>query len=301
MTDDTYLKKVLDSQKLDNDSEEMKQLRETRDEVEGILREAFPTTTIRYGGSKAKGTLIKDSYDLDLVCYFPHDETEAGETLKDLYKNVSQVLSYHYQIEEKTSAIRLLSSAPGMEGTYTHVDVVPGRYTDSDKADCYLYQNGGEKDRLKTNLDVHIDYIKNSGVTDVLSLLKLWRVQNNIDIKQFAFELLGVKILEKQKDTSLSEQVEHVLRNISESEDPIKIEDPANPSGNDLMPLLNETWSELRSVAESSINGIEYSGWESVYGDISAYNSDDAVEKLAAAVHVAQKEQPIQPWCEKEN
>lgn len=300
MTDDTYLKKVLDSQKLDDDSNEMQQLRETRDAVERVLRRNFPTTTIRYGGSKAKGTLIKDSYDLDLVCYFPHDETEAGETLEDLYKNVSQALSDQYQIEEKTSAIRLLSSAPGMEGTYTHVDVVPGRYTDSEKADCYLYQNGREKGRLKTNLDVHIDNIKNSGVTDTLSLLKLWRVHNNLDIKQFAFELLGVKILENKKDASLSEQVEYVLRNISESEDPIKIEDPANPSGNDLMPLLNDTWSELRSVAESTISSIEYSGWEYVYGDISTYNSDDAVERLATAVHVAKQEQPTQPWCEQE-
>ncbi len=160
MTDDNYLKDVLDSQRLANDSEEMEQLRETRGEVDGILREAFPSASIRYGGSKAKGTLIKDSYDIDLVCYFPHDETEAGETLEDLYDNVSHALSDHYQIEEKKSAIRLLSADPETEGAYTHVDVVPGRFTDSDKSDCYLYQNGGEKNRLKTNLDTHIDHIK---------------------------------------------------------------------------------------------------------------------------------------------
>ena len=88
-TDETYLKDVLALQHLANDSEEMKKLREQRDEVEDILKEVFPSTTIRYGGSKAKGTLIKASYDLDFVCYFPHDESEAGDTLKELYKNVS--------------------------------------------------------------------------------------------------------------------------------------------------------------------------------------------------------------------
>ncbi|MGP0566713.1 MULTISPECIES: nucleotidyltransferase domain-containing protein [unclassified Nitrospina] len=300
MTSDNYLKKVLDSQRLDDDSEEMNQLRKTRDEVERILKESFPTAKIRYGGSKAKGTLIKDSYDVDLVCYFPHDETEAGETLEELYRNVSRVLSRgHYQIEEKTSAIRLLSAEPDSEGTYTHVDVVPGRYTDTKISDCFLYQNGGEKGRLKTNLEVHIDHIKKSGVTDALSLLKLWRVQNSLEIKQFAFELLGVKLLKDQKNASLSKQVEHVLRAIAESEDPIIIEDPANPSGNDLMPLLNFSWSELQSVASSTIKKVERYGWEDVYGALSSYDDTDHVKQLTAAIHVAQHEQPTtKPWSE---
>jgi hypothetical protein len=298
MANDGYLKDVLASQRLDDDSEEMQRLRETRDAVEGVLRGTFPKATIRYGGSKAKGTLIKDSYDVDLVCYFPHDEAEAGETLEDLYGNVSQVLSDHYQIEEKTSAIRLLSADPDLKGTYTHVDVVPGRYTDSDKSDCFLYQNGGEKNRLKTNLDIHIDNIRNSGVTDALSLLKLWRVQNNLDIKQFAFELLGVKLLEDHKKSPLSEQIEHVLKSIAESEGSITIEDPANPSGNDLMPLLDASWGELQGVAKNTIFEIENSGWEAVYGDVSAFDDADEVEQLTAAIHVAKREQPTKPWCE---
>ena len=49
-----------------------------------------------------------------------------------------------------------------------HIDVVPGRFTDETKADAYLYQCGGDKKRLKTNLDVHLDHVRDSGVTDAI-------------------------------------------------------------------------------------------------------------------------------------
>ncbi len=123
-----------------------------------------------------------------------------------------------------------------------------------------------------------------------------------MDVKQFAFEILGVDLLKSKHNVPLSEQIEHALRSIAESEDPIHIEDPANPTGNDLMPLLNDAWHELRTVAEDTISDFDSSGWESVYGDDDILDTtDDAVEKLAAAVFIAKQEQPTQPWCEQED
>ncbi len=294
MSDESYLRDVLESQKLANDSDEMKELREQRDAVEAILRETFPDATIRYGGSKAKGTMIKDSYDLDLTCYLPND-TEGS--LEDIYKDASKALSGHYMVREKTSAIRLLSNNPSTAGTYTHVDVVPGRFTDDTETDCFLYQKDAEKGRLKTNLDVHIAHIKDSGVTDALQLLKLWRVQNGLtDVKQFAFELMGVELLTGKKKASLSDQVEHVLQSIRDAEEPIKVEDPANPTGNDLMPLLAGVWTRLQSVAGQTLNNIESSGWEAVYGDADTGDDADVIQKLSIAVHTAQHDQPTKPW-----
>lgn len=295
-TDEKYLMDVLGSQTLADDSQEMKDLRLQRDLVETLLKNAFPTAKIRYGGSKAKGTMIKESYDLDLVCYFPHDETAAGTTLKDLYENVSKKLSEKYMIQEKTSAIRLLSAQEETKGTYTHVDIVPGRYTDSTNSDCYLYQNGGDKERLKTNLDTHISHIRDSGVTDALKLLKLWRVLNGIDIKQFAFELLGVDVLKNKKNATLADQLKHFLETVSQSETPIKVEDPANPTGNDLMPLLTNAWPYLRTVATKTLDTIDSSGWDSVYGGAGTLESSTTIERLSAAVHVAKQNQPTKPW-----
>lgn len=293
---ETYLHAILESQTLGDDNDEMKKLREQRDQVEAILKDAFPAAIIRYGGSKAKRMLIKESYDLDIVCYFSHDETAAGTTLKDLYLNVSKTLSRKYWAEDKTSAIRLLSGDPETKGTYTHIDVVPGRYTDATNSGCYLHQNGGSKERLKTNLDVHISHIRDSGVTDALKLLKLWRVLNGLEVKQFAFELLGVEILRSKKNASLADQLQYFFQTVSEAENPIKIEDPANPTGNDLMPLLTNAWPYLRTVADKTLTTIGHSGWDFVYGQSGAVDSSATIEQLSAAVYVSRQHQPTKPW-----
>ncbi len=295
LSDEQYLKNILQSQTLADDGIEMKELREQRDNVEQLLKEAFPAVTIRYGGSKIKGTLIKESYDLDLVCYFPYDETAAGTTLKDLYQNVSKTLTGQFMVEDKTSAVRLLSRTLEKVGTYTHVDVVPGRYTDATKSDCYLHQNGGSKERLKTNLDTHIEHIRDSGVVPALRLLKLWKVLNGMEIKQFAFELLGVELLKGKKGTSLADQLKHFSQTVSQSEEPISIQDPANPTGNDLMPLMKAAWPHLRLLASQTYQNIANDDWASIFGDVPADTSAVA-EQLSAAIHVAREQQPTKPW-----
>src|SRR5262245_33345291 len=110
MKSDDFLHAMLESQKLEDDSAELLQIRARRDEVEQVLRASFGSSpTIRYGGSLAKGTLIKDSYDLDLVCYFARDDQDAGVTLEEIYENVEKVLSKHWYVERKTSALRVKS------------------------------------------------------------------------------------------------------------------------------------------------------------------------------------------------
>jgi hypothetical protein len=297
MSDDEYLNKVLEGQDLADDSEEMKELRQHRADVESVLRRKFAESnpTIRYGGSKAKGTLIKESYDLDIACYFAHDDTKPGETLEDIYNSVKAALEEEYEVEPKTSAIRLLRKKDGTEFRKGfHIDVVPGRFTDESKSDCYLHQNGGDKQRLKTNLQVHIDHVKDSGVVPALRLLKLWKVRKALRVKQFAFELLGIELLKDKKSASLSEQVKHVWTEIAESEEPIAIKDPANPEGNDLMPFLREAWPELRSASKATLKTLEEQGWEGVFGPLEESDERVRVGKLASAAAAVAR--PTRPY-----
>jgi hypothetical protein len=274
----------------------MKELRKHRDEVEAKLRQSFPDSslTIRYGGSKAKGTLIRESYDLDVVCYLANGDDTAGETLEEIYNNVRDALSEDYYVQEKTSALRLKSKDPKSFAVDFHIDVVPGRFTDDSKTYCYLFNRSGEKGRLKTNLDVHIAHIRDSGVVDAISLLKLLRARKALNVKQFAWELLAVKLLADKKKSSISSQLEHVLIEIADSEDSIAIEDPANPSGNDLMPLLKGAWSELRSIANSTLALVEQSGWEAVFGPVESSNKAARAAALTTAAYAT----PVQtrPW-----
>lgn len=67
MTNEEYLNEILQSQTLDADGDELKLLRSRRNDVDKLLRKEFGSApSVRYGGSKAKGTMIKDSYDLDI-------------------------------------------------------------------------------------------------------------------------------------------------------------------------------------------------------------------------------------------
>src|SRR6266545_2575790 len=95
MTDDEFLKALLDSQTLKEDDPELADLRAKRDEVETLLRaklgDAKPT--IRYSGSYKKNTLVMESYDLDLATYFPNDSTAAGQTLEEIHESVRKVLA----------------------------------------------------------------------------------------------------------------------------------------------------------------------------------------------------------------
>lgn len=297
MDNDKYLKDILDAQGLEDDSEELKEVQQHKKDVEALLRERFSASspTIRYGGSKAKGTLIRESYDLDIISYFPHDDTDAGETLKDIYTNVKDALAEEYEVESKTSSIRLRSRGKETVGQDFHIDVVPGRYTDDSKTDCFLHQEGAEKERLKTNLEVDIAYVKESGVVDALRLLKLWKVRKALGVKQFAFELLGIQLLKDKKSDSLSSQLKHVWSEIASAEETVSIEDPANPKGNDLMPLLRSAWPGLRSVAESTLKTLEESGWEGVFGTVEKSDPASRVSRLSAAAAAVSR--PTKPWA----
>jgi hypothetical protein len=297
MDKNEYLKQVLESQTLADDSPELKELRGHREAVETLLRERFSESspTIRYGGSRAKGTMNRESYDLDLICYFPHDDTSAGESLEDIYNNVKQALGEGYIVESKTSALRLRSKEATTLWKSLQIDVVPGRFTDDSKSDCFLHQESGDKARLKTNLQIHIDHVKTSGVVEAIRLLKLWKVRKALRVKQFAFELLVIELLKKEKSADLSDQLEYFWSAIAESEEPIAIEDPANPQGNDLMPMLQgPIWQELKTEAARTLNLIDESGWETVFGKVEEPRRSDRITRLASAS--ASVAQPTKPY-----
>lgn len=299
MTTNEYLTEVLKLQNLQDDSKELKDLQEHRKAVEKLLRDGFPDSspTIRYGGSKAKGTLIKESYDLDVICYFPSDETAAGETLKEIYDNVSEAIQKDYYVTPKNSSLRLQSKDATHGRVDFHVDVVPGRFVDETKGDCFIHQNNNpEKGRLKTNLDVHIAHVRDSGVVEAVRLLKLWRVRKSIPLKQFVWELLVIDILKGKKSWSLEDQLKHVWETIRDADDPMKVEDPANPSGNDLSEVLSGAWYTLKWSADSTLSTIDSSGWESVFGPVKRAESASArIAALGAAANSSSVR--TSPWA----
>jgi hypothetical protein len=293
MTDNEYLQRTLASQNLAEDSDELKALRRRRDKVEKLLRKHYGSVPkIGYGGSMAKGTMNLESFDLDVICYFPHDSTVAGKTLEDIYDSVCSTLENDYFVERRTSALRLRSRDAETYQVDFHIDVVPGRYIDDTDSDVFLHQESGTKECLKTNLQVHIDHVRNSGVVDAIRLMKLWLVRNAVPVRQFVLELLTVKLLAERKTDDLTSQLEYIWAEFRDHPSSLAVEDPANPNGNDLSKLIDAARWSLCSIADSTLRTLSQSGWEAVY-PISAAQADRGagLRQIAAAVP-----KPIKPW-----
>lgn len=297
MTTKEYLESVLDAQTFADDDQEMKDLRKNRDEIKDCLLDAFgpPKPSIKWAGSMSKRTMIRDSYDGDVTCYFDHGDTQAGETLKEIYAAVRDALREEYVVQEKKTALRVLSGQPGTRGEPMHVDVVPGRYVDDDKDDVFLHFNGADKERLKTNLDVHIAHVRDSGVRPAIRLVKLWKLQNGLThAKTFVIELLVIDLLKNRKSRSLEDQLLHVWTEFRDNADTLTVKDPANPDGNDLSGTLDACRNDLSRVAKRTLQTIEDDGWEAVFGPIEKKSAE--AQRAAVKSTVSSVNTPNRPW-----
>lgn len=296
MTDNEYLLKVLDKQKLDKNGEEIKNLRVRRDEIHAFLCEKFKDylIAIYYAGSYKKKTLIKDLYDLDLTCYF---ERNVGKTLEEIYNDVAKALREKYFVQEKASALRV-KSINGYDDF--HIDVVPGRFIDETKTDVFLYRNVFDEHRLKTNLKVHLEHIRDSRVRKQIRLAKLWKILNGLQIRTFPLELLVIEVLEQSEnkdnlDNSMKEFWEALRDNISN----IRIEDPANPCGNDLSDVFDDTLKlVLSNAASRTLETIKDSGWESVFGKVETESDSEKVARIHSVI-TSSNFVTAKPYCDR--
>lgn len=292
METEKYLEQILKKEGLTKDSTEVKVMQEEKIKVEKAILETFnDSPVIRYAGSYKKETMIKASYDLDIVCYFKHDDDSAGENLEDIFNNVKEALSKKYAIVPKKSALRL----QGENKFDFHIDVVPGRFIDDSESDTFLYQSSGDKKRLKTNLDVHINYIKDSGLTKIIKLIKIWKNIYSIDVKTFILELLVVKVLDKSKDENgLEKCLGKFFKELNTNIDNISIEDPAN-SGNDLSSLFDNTVkNSILAAATKAVGMINDDNWEELFGAVEEIDKSDVINSFKSNNH-SQNNAP-KPW-----
>lgn len=297
MTAAEYLDAILNEQTLTDDQvaaldEERARVAEA---IEGGLPESSPE--IEAAGSYAKGTLIAATYDLDVVCYFPDDDNGAGDTLKDIYANVQAALESAYKVELKKSVLRLKGRADGGSepDLCFDIDVAPGRFVDETEGDVFLYQKGSDKDRLKTNLRKHVSHVKDSGLVDVIRLAKLWKFSNGLDVKTFVLELVVIEVLDGKAAESHEANLKALWTALRDKIDEIEIEDPANPTGNDLAESFGDDEREaLASAATLTLNLLEQKGWEAVFGPLQAAVEEKTTSDLVAVADSSHRATP--PW-----
>ncbi len=284
------LQQIIDDERLSPDSPEMDTIVMSRGEIEALLRAEFGYAglSIRYGGSKAKGTILKCEHDLDLFVYFHRDNDAAGQTLSDIYAAVARALAKKYRVKPGTTSLRVYV-VDGATQRDLKVDVVPGRFIEGSDGDVFLHQSDGDKDYLKTNPETHIKHVAESGVVPAVCGLKLWRIKNGVAVKQFPFELLCIDLLKPLRRRQLDEQVASVLQQLAEMRTPPRVEDPAN-SNNDVSTVLKDAWPDIRQAASDSLQRMG-SGWADVLGLPADGAAEEKLFAMAAAVRT-----PTKPW-----
>lgn len=239
MSNQPYLEGILRAQNLQQ--AELNQLISLRKQIEEQLSVFEGQPRFYYGGSYGKDTLIRASYDLDIVMYWPQD---CGYTLDGMFTAVRDRLRKHWtNVTPKNVACRL-----PFQGGF-HIDVVPGRALDSTFRYANLYRSETGQP-LQTSIKVHIDTVRKSGRRELIRLLKLWRVRYQVPVRSFVLEQLAVVGAAATSKTDLEPQLSAALAYIRDRIETGKIIDPAN-SNNELstsMTAAEKTATRIHSA-----------------------------------------------------
>lgn len=297
MNPSEYLTQVLKDQSITKDSSEAKELQAHRADVEAVIMAAFEEDKpkIRYAGSYSKGTMIRDSYDLDIACYFPESK---GDSLSEIRQQVQNALSEKYHITQKASALRIVGIKDESEQMDYHIDVVPGRFVDETETDAFLHVAYGEKERMKTNLDKHIEFVTDSGREDVLKLAKLWNSRNRIGAKSFVLDIFIIEALENYTGTDLENIFKKVLQEIADRFETAEIIDPAN-TGNVVSKVMTDSEKQnVASCAKDVLESIENAenttdAWKIAFLDTEKKATTSYSPTISAPTPI---NSPLKPW-----
>lgn len=251
MTPHNYLLSVLKRQYLDDEDDAVITMRKLRQQIEQDLRAVYGSyPRFYYAGSYGKRTMIRASFDLDIVIYFPSTERSS---LRDIYNSVHiTLLKAGYRVNPKTVSLQL-----PYEGGF-HIDVVPGRAQNNNYRYATLYKNG-EDSTMQTSLKVHIETIRDSGTRPIIKLLKLWKICHSLDWKTFALEQTVIQALKGQHKSDYAVCLTKVFEFIRDNILNIRIVDPAN--SNNIIEVPNYMRLLLRQKAVNSLNA---NYWHSV-------------------------------------
>lgn len=246
MTGHQYLVGVLEKQRLTG--MDLEQLRNTRDQIERDLKPIRYESRIYYGGSYGKKTMIKESFDLDIVIYFPHTDRRP---LRDMYESVYYSLNQAgYRMKEQRVALTLQPSKQ------FHVDVVTGQAKDEDFYYADLY-NIAEDSRMRTSLKMHIDDAHR--VKDTIKLMKLWIRRHSLEMQKFAMEQVVIRALGDKDESDLDMSFQTVLQYLKSSILNVKLVDSAN-SNNHIQ--ISET--QRYKIAQAADYSYRAESWEDV-------------------------------------
>ena len=173
---------------------------------------------IEPSGSFAKGTGNSSSTDIDLFLTL---SSSTPETLAQVRNTLANCLNQHgYQFRDQNVSLGI--SVGGYQ-----VDLVPGKRQSQYGRDHSLFKKKANT-WTKTNIHTHITLVRDSGRTEEIRVLKLWRDQKGLKYPSIYLELATIEALHGKLRGQLSDNVASALRYLERSFVTKRIVDPAN-------------------------------------------------------------------------
>lgn len=250
MSADDYLKRILAREAVDTGPSSPVR------NVQGVIRPIIQQWAGAYlvnvspSGSFAKGTANKSGTDIDLFISLSQD---TPNTLKDIYNKLfSRMTENGFTPKRQNVSINVRVSG-------YDVDLVPARRQDASSQDHSLYRRRADT-WTKTNVAKHIAYVSQSGRTQEVRVLKLWRNQKGIDFPSFYLELTAINALSNARGT-LSENVLAVFRYLRDTFPAARVTDPANTNN-----LLSDdlTATERALVKAAAERALAATNWSQI-------------------------------------
>ncbi|KRF31944.1 nucleotidyltransferase domain-containing protein [Paenibacillus sp. Soil787] len=169
-------------------------------------------------GSRAKGTAINLSSDLDL---FISIKSTTSNPLNEIYDSLfNHIEGAGYKTRKQNVSI-------GLNVAGKQVDLVPAKKRPGNTNDHSLYIS--KRDTwTQTNVIEHINKVKNSGRITEIVLLKIWRKLHNLDFPSIYLELSVIEALSGKRKNTPASNFLAVLDYLRDEFLSKKIIDPAN-------------------------------------------------------------------------
>ncbi len=203
---------------------------------------------IHPSGSFAKGTANASGTDIDI---FVSVRADVPNTLKEIYDTLCSALTQTgYSTRKQNVSI-------GIKVGSFDVDLIPAKRQSNIGDDHSLYRRRADT-WTKTNVAQHIQLVANSGRTNEVRVLKLWRDQKGLDFPSFYLELTVIEALRGATNQSLSANIIRVLSYLQNSIANARFVDPANSNNIVSDDLAAQGKQAIAAAAATSLK----SSWE---------------------------------------
>jgi hypothetical protein len=213
-------------------------------------------------GSRAKGTAIAIASDVDYLISLKSDCGDNKGGLKYIYNALFTRLNQDYPgARRQNVSIRI--NLNGLE-----VDVTPARKYSGNTNYHSLFVSKSDS-RKQTNVQQHIKDVSQSGRTNEIKLLKIWRERNGLNFSSIYLEYLLINTIlfgRAKEINQLGNNFWHTLNELAKTTDnPLyfKIIDPAN-SNNILSDLLSP--DEKKNIINAAARSVSIAGgsWSNI-------------------------------------